>query len=93
MVVLAHGAEVQGDPFNSSTSEVCCRSRPQGRPGQWGRQFVVTFHDGTLECIAERMEGRHRYRDGLTSMPFTRSDSASSATGPKPSEGSVARPR
>ncbi len=23
-----------------------------------GRHFVVTFHDSTLECIAERMEGR-----------------------------------
>jgi hypothetical protein len=22
------------------------------------RHFVVTFHDSTLECIAERMEGR-----------------------------------
>jgi hypothetical protein len=51
--------EVLDSSWTVALAEQNLVSFPDSGPS-WigGRHFIVTFHDSTLECIAERMEGR-----------------------------------
>jgi hypothetical protein len=51
--------EVLNSSWSKVLSEQNLVSFPNPRPtARTGRHFVVTFHDSTLECIADHIEGR-----------------------------------